>query len=212
MAWAGPPRHHKGFAEKLEGTDHLDHQEEKGGGADHRKGHIEKLLQRAGSVHLGGIVKLRRDGLKSGQIDHHGEAGVLPQGQDDHGGFGPKAAVEPIGRLNGQPGQVGQAPDPRRQNAKITVKKPLKDQCRRHNCGYHGHKVDEPIDLYTADRLIEGHGQNQPQRQLQRHNYHREIKGVRQHCAKDPVLHDQLAIIADAHKLGLRKQIPLKKA
>ena len=51
------PRHRIGFGEELEGADHLDDKEKKGGGANQRHGDAPKALEGIRSIDIGGVIE-----------------------------------------------------------------------------------------------------------------------------------------------------------
>src|ERR1700753_2154066 len=73
---------------------------------------VGEPLTGRGAVDPGRLVELGRDRLQPGDVDHHVEADVLPDADDDHGGHGQGGAAQPVGRVHTDRAQpVGDQPD-----------------------------------------------------------------------------------------------------
>src|SRR5512143_3840232 len=77
------PRQDEDLVENLERQNGIVDQDEGGGGSEERNRDVPETLHGTGPVDGGGLVKLRRDGLESRQVDDHVVAQILPHAEDD---------------------------------------------------------------------------------------------------------------------------------
>src|SRR5690349_18597671 len=95
VQWPTSGGQHVHGVEDLERTDDGDHQHEQGRGAQHRQGNAPEDLPGGGPVHAGGFVEVLRYPLQACEEDHHVEAEVLPDTDQDHNGHGPVGVTQP---------------------------------------------------------------------------------------------------------------------
>ena len=97
--WIQPKMHLKDL-ERRQAKSGQDHGGEEQRRPDARQGYVPRQLASAGSVEAGRFVQVLWDTLQPREQDHHGEANVLPDADEDDGGQGQRRILQERDRLS----------------------------------------------------------------------------------------------------------------
>src|SRR5690606_21551082 len=181
--------------EDLERVDHLQHEDQVGGGRQQRPGDVAEHRPAGGAVDLGRLVVLVRDVEQAGQVDDHVVAGALPDDQQDDGRHRPLLVGEPVD------GGAAEQLDDLVEEADARVVQPLPHHRHRHHRGDDRQEEGGAEDAHAAHAGGQRHGEQQRQGHLERHAGGHEVEGVPDGVPEAPVV-PQPHVVVEADGLG----------